>query len=182
MNYSYNGFSPYGLYGSVPNTSPYQSTQMNGQYSNQNQNMNQMNQVPQQNVNNQIQRYLPFTYVNGVVGAKAFLVFPNQKFYLMDAEKDVLYEKSSDSVGKPELKAWELKPISLEEVENGKPNIVENNVQPIINTDDFVNKKQLEEQILSLETLFDTKIDKVMNKIEKLAKTQISSSKSKESE
>lgn len=86
-------FNPYNQY-------PY------GGYSNMNY------QQPQTN-------YLPLTFVNGIEGAKAFIVGANQTVYLKDSDSNVLFEKRADGQGKYSILAYELKQIDLNNV--GKP-------------------------------------------------------------
>ena len=60
--------------------------------------------------------YLPLTFVNGVEGAKAFIVGANQTVYLKDSDSDMLYEKRADAQGRYSIKAYKL-----QEMEFGKP-------------------------------------------------------------
>lgn len=171
MNYSYGGYSPYSMYGGYQQPQP---QQMQNQYQAMQQpQMQNMNQNQEQNY----QRYLPLTFVNGLVGAKSFIVGPNQIYYLKDSDKgsNLLFEKKSNAQGEPSLRAWELKEINIEDI--GKPK-EEKIVQPTIDTSNFVKRNELvgfatQEDINKLEVLFDTKIDKLLSKIEKLSKTQI---------
>ena len=52
--------------------------------------------------------YHPLTYINGIEGAKTFIVNPNQTFYLMDSDSNTLYVKTADAQGKCDLKAFVL--------------------------------------------------------------------------
>lgn len=63
--------------------------------------------------------YLPLTFVNGIEGAKAFIVGANQTVYLKDSDSNILFEKRADSQGKYSILAYELKQIDLNNV--GKP-------------------------------------------------------------
>lgn len=49
-----------------------------------------------------------FSFVQGVEGAKAFFVQPNQTVILRDSEQNILYEKSADSQGRTTMKVYEL--------------------------------------------------------------------------
>lgn len=81
---------------------------------------NPYNQYPYTNMPYQQQyqqtTYLPLTFVNGIEGAKAFIVGANQTVYLKDSDSDMLYEKHADSQGRYSIKAYKL-----QEAELGKP-------------------------------------------------------------
>lgn len=62
--------------------------------------------------------YLPLTFVNGIEGAKAFIVGANQTVYLKDSDSDMLYEKRADGQGRYSIKAYKL-----QEVEFGKSKV-----------------------------------------------------------
>ena len=57
--------------------------------------------------------YLPLTFINGIEGAKAFIVGANQVVYLKDSDSNILYEKKADAQGKYTLTAYELKQIDI---------------------------------------------------------------------
>ena len=78
----YNGYYPY--------NSNYQTQQQYQQPTYQAQ-----QQVFQPQVNN-----LATAYVNGLEGAKTYVVLPNQTFFLFDNEKGMLFVKSVDNQGK----------------------------------------------------------------------------------
>lgn len=94
---------------------------------------NPYNQYPYTNyMNNNVQyqqpiqqqtTYLPLTFVNGIEGAKAFIVGANQTIYLKDSDSNVLFEKKADSQGKYTILAYELKPLELSNI--GKETKVE---------------------------------------------------------
>ena len=85
MNYNNPYFNPYQQY---PYTQPTQQ------------------QTPMTN-------YLQLTFINGIEGAKAFIVAPNQTIYLKDSDSNILYEKKADAQGRYTLTAFELKPIEI---------------------------------------------------------------------
>jgi hypothetical protein len=87
MNYNNPYFNPYQQY---PYTQQYQQ--------------------PQQQVQT---NYLPLTFINGIEGAKAFIVAPNQTIYLKDSDSNILYEKKADAQGRYTLTAFELKPVEI---------------------------------------------------------------------
>ena len=53
-----------------------------------------------QNLPSQLKQY---AFVNGIEGAKAFPLMPNQTMLLMDADNPILYKKTSDIMGKSTL-------------------------------------------------------------------------------
>ena len=85
MNYNNPYFNPYQQY---PYTQPTQQ------------------QTPMTN-------YLKLTFINGIEGAKAFIVAPNQTIYLKDSDSNILYEKKADAQGRYTLTAFELKPVEI---------------------------------------------------------------------
>ncbi len=95
-NYNNPYYNPYQQY-------PY--TQVNTQGTQQYTQYQQMPQQPQQQIQT---NYLPLTFVNGVEGAKAFIVHPNQTIYLKDSDSDLLFEKKADSQGKYTINAFKL--------------------------------------------------------------------------
>ena len=101
MNYN----NPY----NNPYYNPYQQypyTQYQQQNYQQQQVQPQMQQQQPQQTN-----YLPLTFVNGIEGAKAFIVNPNQVIYLKDSDSNLLFEKKADAQGKYTITAFELKQI-----------------------------------------------------------------------
>ena len=140
MNYSYGNYGNYNNYGYYQ---PQQQTQQ-----------------PQT-------IYYSLTYVNGIEGAKAFIVQPNQIVYLKDSDSDVLFEKKADQQGRLSLTAYKLTKVDL------------NNLTAGVVNDNYITSENLETRLSALETLLDTKIDKLTDKIEKLSRTQISGQKTK---
>ena len=53
------------------------------------------------------------TFINGIEGAKAFIVGANQVVYLKDSDSNILYEKKADAQGKYTLTAYELKQVDI---------------------------------------------------------------------
>lgn len=138
-------------------------------------NFNQPNyvqpQVPQNNFNNQFQNqfqnvapqtnYLPLTFVNGIEGAKAFIVQPNQTIYLKDSDSNLLFEKRADSQGKYTLNAFEMKDVQINDL--GKK------IEPkAILTDNLAEKKELE-NYLTLEEFSKYEI-KMNNALDRLTR------------
>ena len=109
MNYNNPYFNPYQQY---PYTNGFGNQQV------QPQNIQNTYNTPNQNQQMQTS-YLPLTFVNGIEGAKAFIVAPNQVIYLKDSDSNILFEKKADQQGKYTLTAFELKPIDINNI--GKP-------------------------------------------------------------
>ena len=141
-------------------------------YNNYNNPYNPYNQYPyavypQQPQPQQQTNYLPLTFVNGIEGAKAFIVGANQTVYLKDSDSNILFEKKADNQGKYSITAYELKQIDINNI--GKTKTPEN---------EFVKISDLN----ALETLFDSKIDKLSSRIEKLARNGFTKATTKDSE
>lgn len=161
MNYNnfnnpYNQY-PYTAYGNQ------QVMQPQNNYYNQQQNQMQYQQMQQPQTT-----YLPLTFVNGVEGAKAFIVGANQIIYLKDSDSNILFEKKADAQGRYTLTAFELKQIDINNI--GK----DTNANPI-SVDRFIMKEDIKDfvktsDLTALETLFESKLDKLSSRIEKLAR------------
>lgn len=168
-----------------PYYNPYQQYPYtnNGQNYQQGQPTNYYNQQPVQQAQ-QIQptqtTYLPLTFVNGVEGAKAFIVGANQVIYLKDSDSNVLFEKKADNQGKYTLTAYKLEKVDINNI--GK----DTNENPI-STDRFIMKDDIKDfvklsDLNALETLFESKIDKLSSRIEKLARNGYNKVNTKDSE
>ena len=177
MNYNnynnpYNQY-PYTAYGNNNNNMQYQ------QYAQQPQ-MAYQQQTPQNMQQPQQTTYLPLTFVNGVEGAKAFIVGANQIIYLKDSDSNILFEKKADNQGKYTLTAFELKQIDINNIgKNTNPNP--------ISTDRFIMKEDIKDfvklsDLNALETLFESKLDKLSSRIEKLARNGLNKPTQKDSE
>lgn len=168
MNYNNPYFNPYQQY---PYTNGFGNQQM------QTQNIQNTYNTPNQNQQMQTS-YLPLTFVNGIEGAKAFIVAPNQVIYLKDSDSNILFEKKADQQGKYTLTAFELKPININDI--GKPVQEKPNESYLVKEDlkPFVTKSDLN----ALETIFESKIDKLSSRIEKLARNGYNKPSNKGSE
>ena len=91
--------------------------------------------------------YLPLTFVNGIEGAKAFIVGANQTVYLKDSDSNILYEKRADQQGRYTLTAYEMNKIDMNNTVpvkyaqicdlnalNEKVNILSSKVEKLITT------------------------------------------------
>lgn len=58
--------------------------------------------------------YHPLTYVNGIEGAKAFIVNAGQTVYLMDSDSNTLFVKTADNQGRYDLKSFNLVSSNLD--------------------------------------------------------------------
>lgn len=103
--------------------------------------------------------YLPLTFVNGIEGAKAFIVGANQVVYLKDSDSNILFEKKADYQGKYTLNAFELKNIDINNI--GKSVAVEPNLEVVTKND-----------LNALETVFVERMNNLSSQLEKLVKTQ----------
>ena len=121
---------------------------------------NNNNYQPQQQA--QQQTYIPLTFVNGEVGAKAFIMTPNSTIYLQDSDSDKLFIKKSDMQGKSIMKKYKL--VELDE--NDK--IIENKQQKDIPSN-FISKEQFE----TLKQEFEGKLSELTNKFESLTKKEV---------
>ena len=175
MNYSYQ--NPYGAYPYNPYGNNYVAPQPTQQVPYQ--------QQPNNNVYSQQQpiqqNYLPLTFVNGIEGAKAFIVNPNQVVYLKDSDSDILFEKKADNQGKYTLSAYKLTQVDINNI--GKDNA---NTQSI-KVDDFLTKNDIKDFITNSELenfskTIEGKLGQLSSKIEKLYRTNSNSQKQKESE
>ena len=103
--------------------------------------------------------YLPLTFINGIEGAKAFIVAPNQVVYLKDSDSNILYEKKADAQGRYTLTAFELKPIDVN-------NNSKNNQETIKN--DYITKDDL----IELKSSFFEELNIISRQLENLSKTK----------
>ena len=108
------------------------------------------------------QTYIPLTFVNGEVGAKAFIMTPNSVVYLQDSDSDKLYIKRSDAQGKSNMKKYKL--VELDD--NDK--IIENKSQKD-NTANFISKEQFE----ALKQEFEGKLSELTSKLESLTSKEV---------
>lgn len=173
MNYN-PYYNPYQQYPYTNNAQNYQQGQPTNYY-NQQPIQQQSQQMAQQQTT-----YLPLTFVNGIEGAKAFIVGANQIIYLKDSDSNILFEKKADSQGKYTLTAYRLDSIDINNI--GK----DTNANPI-STDRFIMKDDIKDFVkLSdlnvLETLFESKLDKLSSRIEKLARNGYNKANTKDSE
>ena len=58
------------------------------------------------------QQYKQYAFVNGIEGAKAFQMPTNQTMLLMDSDKPIVFMKTTDNVGKANIRYFNLTEIS----------------------------------------------------------------------
>ena len=72
------------------------------------------------NNNNYYNPYIPqmnqYAFVNGIEGAKAYQVMPNQTMMLMDNDNPICYMKKSNSMGQSTLRYFKLVEVSEQEL------------------------------------------------------------------
>lgn len=114
---------PYGqtLRNTYGNERDFYSQQMNTQQQQQ-QNMYAPQQQPVQMQSN-------IEYVNGIEGAKAFMLPPNAQRLLLDSDNAFFYIKTTDAQGKPTVKPYRYIDIEAEQQAQAKTQEQQANVQ-----------------------------------------------------
>lgn len=84
----------------------------------------------QSNFNQGANNFLPLTFVNGLEGAKNFIVQPNQVIYLVDNNDPYIYIKSSNALGQADIRCFEIKEV---------------NANGVKSDNDYITRKELEE-------------------------------------
>jgi hypothetical protein len=114
-----NQYNPYGTmyqnpYGQPPYYNAYASLQNNQQNFPQPQQQPQNAQPqPQQ----QVMMQSNIEYVNGIEGAKAFILPPNTQKLLLDSDNPFFYIKTTDLQGKPSVRRFKYIDIDAEKVD-----------------------------------------------------------------
>lgn len=150
-------------YGGYPYGNPYQpyGVNQNGGYAQQPQ---QQQPQPQfQPIQQPQTSYLPLTFTSGLVGAKSFIVAPNQTVFLKDSDdgSNLLFEKSADQNGRYTLRAYELNEVKVDDIGKPKqpiqpqqPQITKEDIQFFATKDDLIAlQRVLETQMNNLSTL-----------------------------
>ncbi len=70
------------------------------------------NYYPYGSYNQQLNNYC---FVNGIEGAKAYQLAPNQTMLLMDADRPLIFKKAADNLGKSSLRYFTLTEIDENE-------------------------------------------------------------------
>lgn len=134
----------YNNYGNYPYGNPYQTFQNN--------NYNQQPQTMQPQQTQQPIPFMPLTFTSGLVGAKAYIVAPNQTVFLKDSDtnSNLLFEKSADSYGRYTLKAYELTEINIDEI--GKEKVSKPSIE-------YATKEEFEEFKKQINTMLSPKAE-----------------------
>ena len=114
-----NQYQPYGSiyqspYGQPPYYNAYASLQNNQQNFPQPQ---QQPQTAQPQPQQQVMMQSNIEYVNGIEGAKAFILPPNTQKLLLDSDNPFFYIKTTDLQGKPSVKRFKYIDIDAEKVD-----------------------------------------------------------------
>lgn len=113
--YGSNYYSPYGSfgYGNFP------QQQYNSQMQTQQQ-MNPQNAPQQACYQNPNPNPIPMgmAYVNGVEGAKAFILSPNTSILLMDSDNPMFYIKTANYQGQSSMETYAFKKVELQQGTN----------------------------------------------------------------
>lgn len=112
-----NQYTPYGSmyqspYGQPPFYNAYATLQNNQQNFPQPQ---QQVQSPQPQPQQQIPIQSNIEYVNGIEGAKAFILPPNAQKLLLDSDNTFFYIKTTDMQGKPSVKRFRYIDVDAEQ-------------------------------------------------------------------
>jgi hypothetical protein len=149
--------------------SPYgqQNPYFNNPYANvQNNQQNFQQQQPQmQSPQPTMQMQSNIEYVNGIEGAKAFILPPNTQKLLLDSDNAFFYIKTTDAQGKPSVRRFRYIDVDAEENQPKKE-------------EPKVEYATLEQFGQLSDTLNDT-INDLRKDIEKLKKSQVKEDKAK---
>lgn len=155
-----------------PYSNPYQySNNQNMQYQPYNNQYSQQPQTQNTHQNQAQQTFVPLTFVNGVEGAKAYLLMPNKSIYLMDSdslngEHPMLYLKKCDSQGICSLEPFELTRKTLDK----SGNIINTNTKDIkvenTLTKNDISNLATKTDLQAFVSDFDNKINKLSTMIE----------------
>lgn len=80
------------------------------------QNSMNMPNMPMRN-NNNVQNNM-YAYVNGIEGAKAYIVPPNTKMILMDSDNPIFYLKASNEFGQANIRTFKFEEVTGTETNN----------------------------------------------------------------
>ena len=91
-----------------------------------------------------------YAFVNGIEGAKAFQVQPNQTMMLMDSDQPIVYMKQANALGQSTLRYFKLVEINETDLKGLNQTVAPQN----IDTSKFVSRDE-----------FNAKINELMAKI-----------------
>ena len=114
--YGRNYYSPYGSYG----YNSYLQQQYGNQVQQQPTQMNPQNAPQQAYYQNATPSLTPMgmAYVNGVEGAKAFILPPNSSVLLMDSDNPMFYTKTSNQQGQCSLEYYKFQKVEPQQGAN----------------------------------------------------------------
>jgi hypothetical protein len=72
-----------------------------------------------------------YAFVNGIEGAKAYPMSPNQMVMLMDSDSPLCFKKQSDNTGKATLQCFKLVEMSEDELRGIIPNSTSNEISAL---------------------------------------------------
>ena len=93
---------------------------------------------------------LQISYVNGLIGAKAYSVPPNTTIFLMDSDAPYFYVKTSDRNGMCSIKTYEFKEVV--DTPSTPPS-------PAIDMSKFITREELDAKLASALEQFAAKIE-----------------------
>ncbi len=91
------------------------------------------NMYQSRSINNQ------YAYVNGIEGAKAYLMNPNQTILLMDSDNPIFYLKSSNQLGQANIRIFEFKEV-LQNQSNNQGYLLKSDLEPILRRLEAIEK------------------------------------------
>lgn len=92
-----------------------------------------------------------YAFVNGLEGAKAFQVQPNQTMMLMDSDQPIVYMKQANAMGQSTLRYFKLTEVNEADLKSLNQAVAPQN----IDTSKFVSREE-----------FNAKINELMAKLE----------------
>lgn len=104
------------------------------------------NYLQQNQVNKQPIGQNTYAFVNGLEGAKSFIVQPNQTVLLMDSEQPICYMKTANSIGQSSLRYFKLTETSENEIRG----LSNKDTQP---TTDYVSRNEFDNLIERIKKL-----------------------------
>ena len=84
-----------------------------------------------------------YAFVNGIEGAKAFQLQPNQTMMLMDSEDHICYMKQANNIGQATLRYFKLVEVSEQELRSA--NQAKSNSDYVLKSDFDALVKRIEE-------------------------------------
>lgn len=92
-----------------------------------------------------------YAFVNGLEGAKSFIVQPNQTVLLMDSDQPVCYMKNANGIGQSSLRYFKLVEVSENDIRNlSNPTPANPNLNPPV---EYATKDDIKSIIARLEKL-----------------------------